>query len=180
MIKLPFKKIIIYIIAVFMLFIIPIYTIAINSNTLKDGTEFIFEIEAYDPYDMFRGNYLYVNFKENTIPAYSNFIDANYNEPCYVTIGIRPNGFAYFKNISKERPTNTTNYYETTASYYSWSKEYSIETPTRYYMNENKSLAAEKHLNDNIDNAYVKVRVKNGKMVLVGIYVNNILIDTID
>ena len=180
MIKLPFKKFVIYVITMFMLFFIPIYTIAINTNTLKDGTEFLFEVQAYDPYDMFRGNYLRVTFKEDTVPAYSNFLDLNYNDPCYVTIGVRPNGFAYFKHISKERPTNTSDYYETTASYYSWAKEYSVETPTRYYMNENKSLAAEKYLNDNIENAYVKVRVKNGKMVLAGIYVNNMLIDTID
>ncbi len=179
MIKLPFKKFVIYVITMFMLFFIPIYTIAINSNTLKDGTEFIFEVQAYDPYDMFRGNYLRVTFKEDAVSAYSNFLDLDYNDPCYVTIGVRPNGFAYFKSISKDRPTNTSNYYETTASYYSWAKEYSVETPTRYYMNENKSLAAEKYLNDNIENAYVKVRVKNGKMVLVGIYVNNMLIDTI-
>ena len=47
-------------------------------------------------------------------------------------------------------------------------------------MNENKSLNAEQIYRDNIDNTYVKVRVKNGKMVIVGVYVNNILIDTID
>ena len=47
-------------------------------------------------------------------------------------------------------------------------------------MNEKKSLSAEGTYRKNIDNTYVKVRVKNGKMVIVGVYVNDVLIDTID
>lgn len=180
MINLPFKKFVIYIISVLILFTIPIYTIAVNTNTLKDGTEFYFKIVAYDPYDMFRGNYLNITFKENCIPTHSNYLDLDYNDTCFVTIAVKDDGYAYFNNISKKKPTNTTAYFKTTGSYYSWNDAYVIETPTRYYMNEEKSLKAENHLNDNIDNAYVKVRVKNGKMVIVGIYINNVLIDTID
>ena len=47
-------------------------------------------------------------------------------------------------------------------------------------MNEDKSENAEKIYRENLDNAYVKVRVKDGKMVLVGVYINDILIDSID
>ena len=46
--------------------------------------------------------------------------------------------------------------------------------------NENKSLDAEKIYDENVDNTYVKVRVKDGVMVIVGVYVNDVLIDTID
>ncbi len=180
MIKLPFKKFIVYIISVFMLFTIPIYTIAINTNTLKDGTEYYFKIEAYDPYDMFRGNYLRIAFEEDTVFSKDNYLDLDYNDTCFVTIKVGDNGYAYFDNIYTEKPTHTNAYYETTVSYKSWRDRYVISTPTRYYMNEDKSLDAEQYLNDNIDNAYVKVRVKNGKMVIVGVYVNGKLIDTID
>ena len=41
-------------------------TIISNTNTLKDGTEYLFKVEAFDPYDMFRGNYLWINFDEDT------------------------------------------------------------------------------------------------------------------
>ncbi len=180
MIKLPFKKFVAFVIAMFVLFTIPVYTIVVNTDTLKDGTEYYFKIEAYDPYDMFRGNYLNIAFEQDTVLAFSDYLDLNYNEKCYVTIGINSDGYSYFKGISKDIPTDTTAYYETTAYYRSWQNGYAIDTPTRYYMNENKSLKAEDYLNDNIDNAYVKVRVKNGKMVIVGLYVNNMLIDTID
>ena len=178
--KLTFNKIIIYVISVCVLFIIPIYTIITNTDTLKDGTEFYFKIQVYDPYDMFRGNYLNIAFEEDTVLTDSNYLKLDYDEPCFVTIDVNQNGYAYFKEISKNKPKNTTAYFETTASYMNWQKGYVIKTPTKYYMNENKSLEAEKYLNNNINNAHVKVRVKNGKMVIVGVYVNNVLIDTID
>ena len=63
------KQFVIYIIAVLVLFGIPIFTILINTSTLKDGTEYYFKIEAYDPYDMFRGNYLNVAFEQDTIES---------------------------------------------------------------------------------------------------------------
>ena len=124
----------------------------------------------------------YISFKEefDKILTKDNYLEFDYNETCFVTIKVGSNGYAYFDNISTEKPTHTNAYYETTVSYKSWRDGYVISTPTRYYMNEDKSLDAERYLNDNIDNAYVKVRVKNGKMVIVGVYVNNMLIDTID
>ena len=97
-----------------------------------------------------------------------------------MTIGTASDGFAYFKSISLTEPDNTSNYFKTTAHYRTYAKKYIIDTPTRYYMNENKSISAEQIYRDNIDSTYVKVRVKDGKMVIVGVYVNDILIDSID
>lgn len=179
------KQFIIYIFAIIILFAIPIFTIAINSNTLKDGSEFLFKVEAYDPYDMFRGNYLNIRFKEDTAAYISNNTnskkDYDYKkQECYVTIRTKEDGFAYFDKASSIKPENTSNYFKTTGYYNSYTNSYRIDTPTRYYMNENKSEKAEKIYRDNIDNAYVKVRVKDGKMVLVGVYINGKLIDSID
>lgn len=171
-------KIIIYILSLIFLFSIPICLIIENTDTLIGGEEYLFKVEAFDPYDMFRGNYLNINFKERSIEADSNNIvkDDTY---FYVTISKDIEGFAYFDNISTSKPQNTSNYFKTTGYYSEYSNLYFIETPTRYYMNEEKSLSAEKTYNENIDNTYVKVRVKNGKMVIVGVYVNDILIDSI-
>ena len=85
-----------------------------------------------------------------------------------------------FDKAYLEKPEETKDYYETEGYYWGDSKEVRIDTPTRYYMNENKSLDAEKVYDENIDSTYVKVRVKNGKMVIVGVFVNDVLIDTID
>lgn len=178
--KLNQKKLAIYIFSVIILFSIPIYIIISNFIALNSGTEYLFKVEAIDPYDMFRGNYLNINFKEREVYG-GYYKDYDYaSSEYYVTIGEYSNGFAYFKGISKTKPENTQNYYKTTAYYNRYSNKYTIITPTRYYMNENKSLLAEEIYNDNIDNTYVKVRVKDGQMVIVGIYVNDVLIDSIN
>ena len=183
--KFQSNQLFLYIISIIVLFAIPISTIIISSNTLKNGTEFLFKVEAYDPYDMFRGNYLNISFEEDTatyIPTSNNYGDKIKYEKkeCYVTIKKNKNGFAYFDTASLTKPINTSNYYKTTGYYRNEENLYEIDTPTRYYMNENKSEKAEQLYRENLDNIYVKVRVKNGKMVLVGVYVNNVLIDSVD
>lgn len=174
MTKMETKKMMLYIIILCFLFLIPIYTIVINTNTLKDGNEFLFKVEAFDPYDVLRGNYLDISFSESYARNGSDF-ENKYGDRGFVTIKQDVNGFAYFDKIIKDRPKDTENYYETKLYYGD-----RIETPTRYYMNENKSKMAEEIYNENIDNTYIKVRVKNGKMVIVGVYVDDVLIDTID
>ena len=179
------KQLIIYTLSIIILFSIPIFTIVNNSNTLKDGSEFLFKVEAYDPYDMFRGNYLNIRFEEDTAPYVSSNTYSEENNDykkaeCYATININKDGFAYFTSVSPIKPTYTSNYFKTTGYYNKYDKTYRIDTPNRYYMNENKSEKAEKIYRENIDNAYVKVRVKNGKMVLVGVYINDKLIDSMD
>ena len=178
--KLTLNQTILYVLAIIILFAIPIYTIIASSDTLKDGTEYLFRVEAFDPYDMFRGNYLNISFKENFVYGSAVEKENNGSSEYYVTIEKDLDGFAYFSSISSTEPQNISNYFKTTGYYSKYSKRYTINTPTRYYMNENKSLSAEQIYRDNIDSTYVKVRVKNGKMVIVGVYVNDILIDSID
>lgn len=178
--KLTSNQIILYALSILILFLVPLYTIATNTTALKDGTEYLFQVEAFDPSDMFRGNYLDISFKESSVRGNAPIQPDYKHDDYYVTIETRSDGFAYFKNISLTKPTNTSNYFKTTGYYNSYSNKYIIDTPTRYYMNENKSLSAEQIYRDNIDSTYVKVRVKNGKMVIVGVYVNDILIDSID
>ena len=178
--KSKLKQIILYSLSMLILFSIPIYTITTNNNILKDGTEYLFKVTVFDPYDMFRGNYLNISFKENSIRGYSGDWKRNNNNKYYATIGKDSDGFAYFKNISPTKPKNTTDYFKTTAYYSVYSGTYNINTPTRYYMNEKRTLKAEQIYQKNNDNVYIKVRVKNGKMVIVGVYMNGILIDTIE
>lgn len=173
------QKIILYVLTIIILFSLPIATIIVSTDTLKDGREFLFKVEAFDPYDMFRGNYLNINFKEQEVEGIYQK-EGEYGDIFFVTINERDDGFAYFSDINTKKPNDTSDYYITRAYYRSYAETYDIDTPTRYYMNENKSLDAEKIYEENIDNTYVKVRVKDGKMVIVGVYVDDVLIDTIE
>ncbi|MBQ6860760.1 MAG: GDYXXLXY domain-containing protein [Clostridia bacterium] len=177
------KKLLIYIVAIVILFAVPIVIVVVNTDTLKDGNEFLFKVAAFDPYDMFRGNYLSINFDEDTAEIKFDLDEEEKyyrREKMYVTVKTNADGFAYFDKAYLEKPKDTQDYYETEGYYWGDSEQARIDTPTRYYMNENKSLDAEKVYDENIDNTYVKVRVKNGKMVIVGVFVDDVLIDTID
>ena len=183
--KLDSKKLMIFIVAIIVLFVIPIYTIVKSSDTLKDGTEYLFKIETYDPYDMFRGTYLNIRFEEDSIDYNGTIDDMDEDDyykakECYLTIKTREDGFSYFDRVYFTKPTNIRDYYKTTGRVYRGSSEIRIDTPTRYYMNEDKVERAEEVYRENIDDAYVKVRVKDGKMVIVGVYINGILIDSIN
>ena len=172
------RKIILYVIAVIILFLFPAYAVFQNYDLLINGEEYLFEVEAFDPYDMFRGKYLYINFKENEVKSERMETENEGHNNYYVEIKRNKDGFAYFDNVTYKKPKNIKNYYKTTGYYYKYSKSHRISTPTKYFMNEKKSVNAEKVYEDNLENAYVKVRVKNGRMVVVGVYVNDILIDS--
>lgn len=178
--KLENKKIILYLIVIAILFFVPIYIIIVNTDTLSDGNEYLFKVKTFDPYDMFRGNYLNIDFMEDRVHKSFFCDDMTRNDICYVTISEDEDGFAYFDTISDKKPANTKDYYKTNIRYSSYDYTYIIKTPTRYYMNENKSLTAEEIYRENTEKTYVKVRVKNGKMVIVGVYVDDVLIDTIE
>ena len=59
---------------------------------------------------MFRGNYLNISFKEDSVKG--NILEQQNNSvnEYYVTIGTRRDGFAYFTSISSTKPKNTTNW----------------------------------------------------------------------
>ena len=172
--KMETKKIILYIIVLCCLFLLPICMVIVNTDTLKDGNEFLFKVGAFDPYDFLRGNYLDISFLEDEAKGKVDSV-LEYGDKCFAKIEKNNDGFAYFSDLTVKKPKDTSDYYET-VMYYSTR----IETPTRYYMNENKSLDAEEIYRENIENTYIKVRVKNGKMVIIGVYVDDKLIDTIE
>ena len=84
--KLTSNQIILYALSILILFLVPLYTIATNTTALKDGTEYLFQVEAFDPYDMFRGNYLDINFKEDSV--YAN-LSKDYNNSSMVLIHLK-------------------------------------------------------------------------------------------
>ena len=161
MIKISLNKLVIYIVTILILFLIPICTIVVNFYTINTGEIYLFKVRTYDPYDMLRGNYLNIQFDKDFIIS-NEIIDDT--KDVYLELGIDNDGFAYFKNISNNKPKDSNIYFKTKCYYNKYSKEYKIDTPNRYYMNENKSKLAEELYKNNLDNAYIKVSVKNGHM----------------
>ena len=127
------KKILLYVLVVIVLFALPIYTIVVSMDTLKGGNEFLFKVQAFDPYDMFRGNYININFQERYADS-SNIENGVSGKKYFVTIETDDEGYAYFSDVSIKRPDDTADDYETEAYFFNYNDDTKgrSETPERY------------------------------------------------
>ena len=103
----------------------------------------------------------------------------------YITIKNRADGFAYFDTILSEKDNLVDGeYYKTTI--YGWDDgkdgKYSVDTmmsSNRYYLNEKDAVSVDKAYQaaSGLNMTYALVSVKNGKMLLKGLYLYDMPIE---
>ena len=186
--------IILSVIAVVAVCIFPVYTLIVYNDVLKNGTEHKFKVSAYDPYNPFLGNSLNISFNESWVSKAPPNYAAESNEWGWrswearearaakldinagfhnVSIATAKSGYAYFNEIIEGKPTDS-NFFRADFRY----GRNSIENlPQRYYLNETLSRPAEKAFRGNRDSAYAIVAVKDGRMIIKGIYVRDTAIE---
>lgn len=161
---------------------IPISLIFQNNKVLKNGTEFCFRLQPIDPIDPFRGEFIILNFTDNTFNK--NLSEGEERDLKYVLIENNEDGFAHITGFSSEKPSNTNNYLELPIDY-STETEYIFNFPfDRFYMAENKAQKAEdlyfETLNDSSSINYAVVKINNGKSSLLDVQVNGVsLVDLV-
>jgi len=132
-------------------------------NILKTGTEFKFKVLPVDPYDAFRGRYVSLNARQR-----SNGFGK------YGVIALDKDGFAEIVSVSDSKPTS---------GHYVKSIERGwFKLPIdRYYMDEKLAPKAERltQRREADTEAYVTVRVKNGNLVVSGLYIDGTAIEDI-
>ena len=149
---------------------VPIGMIANKYVILSTGKEFKFKVMPIDPYDPFRGRYvsLYVQLDEISW-------DDRYTGR-YGLISTDNEGFAYISQITKDKP-NTGEYIKSDSP-----KRFNIPID-RYYMDEKLAPQAEiitrTASREKEKDAYVTVRVKNGALVVSGLYIDGVSIEDI-
>jgi len=141
----------------------PVYAIAHKYNILRTGEEFKFSVRPIDPVDAFRGRYVSLNspmgFSENGK---------------YGALAVGEDGYAYVSEVMDDKPKS--------GPYVKNSGKYWFRLPIdRYYMEENLAPRAEALMRRSRFNgeAYVTVRVKNGELVISGLYVDGVAIEDI-
>ena len=138
-------------------------------NTRNQGALFRLELNAYDPYDMFRGNYLALSFKEDRIKTPLGPLQQN--EKFYVKlINDKNTGFARPVKVARTFPGGD-NWVKVNNSGGSVMEEddtmllYSF-MQERYFMSEDKIKKAEQALRsataDSNRKCWAEMRVKNG------------------
>ncbi|MCL2488728.1 MAG: GDYXXLXY domain-containing protein [Oscillospiraceae bacterium] len=143
---------------------VPVYMMADRYDTLKNGEEYKFKVRPVDPYDAFRGRY---------VDLYLGPMDGGYGK--YGIIKVDSSGFAKVKTITNQKPKDGA--YIKSGSNDDW-----FELPIdRYYMDEKLAPKAEELMwsGDEAREAYVTVRVKNGKLVVSGLYVDGQAIEDV-
>jgi uncharacterized membrane-anchored protein len=142
----------------------PIYMIADKYHVLRTGDEFKFKVNAVDPYDAFRGRYVRLGAWQSVRGSGSGR---------YGIISIDADGFAYISDITDDKPASGA--YVTSGSRTRFTLP--IE---RYYMEEKLAPRAEVLTQRRAPgDAYVTVRVRNGKLIISGLYVDGAAIEDI-
>lgn len=182
------KKIIIilFVIVALVQLYVPAKMIFDSENVLKKGVAYKFEAAPVDPNDPFRGKFINLRFKENSIQV-ADQSEWKDNEQVYVILGKNNEGYAKIAYITKEIPKNTSDYVKASIDIVSDDKSNMVyvEYPfDRYYMEETKAYEAELTYNEAIrdtaiHDTYALVYVKNGEAVLQDVLIDDISIKEI-
>lgn len=156
----------------------PTNMISHTQRILKNGTKYRFSLQPIDPYDIFRGYYVILNYKNPMLPVSDTIPDY---QKVYVTIGRDAEGLSYFDKVYETAPDNQ-DYITTKISYYTGGKvQLNIpENMNYYYLNKKTAPQVEEAIArtsqpDSLRNrAFVDVRVHRGEVVVEQLYINDL------
>jgi uncharacterized membrane-anchored protein len=144
-----------------------------RESVLKNGEQFKFITAPVDPYDAFRGKYVALRIAKDNVPVTGGTLFNN-GQSVYAHIAVDTQGFARLTNVTTTKPKGVP-YIQVNVRYTSRDKVYLDLPIDRYYMEENSALLAERayieHNRRDKQDAYVLVRVKDGFVVIEGLYV---------
>lgn len=182
--KKPIYLIVAFFVIMFLYLAYPAYLIATHENILNTGEVYRFKPRPIDPYDAFRGKYIVLSYDQNSL-SYPNALEVfDFNSTAYLKVEKDAQGFAKITDASIHTP-DFSNYIEVQVNYTDSNTIYYNLPITRYYMNEDYALAAEKAYNDMVRQqnrnssdsttvaAYVDVRVKDGMAIIEELYLQN-------
>ncbi len=154
---------------------VPSMMIASQEKILTEGEVFKFKTAPVDPYDIFRGRYVALSTDQRSVKV-QHPKTFNRKQNVYVVLGIDEDGFAYIVDAKHERP-ELNSYIKTKVKYVSGKIVHFSLPLNRYYMNEEKAPQAEvlyrKKSRAGKKDAYISVRVLDGKALIEGLYVED-------
>jgi len=154
--------------------VVPLSMIVKREIVLKEGAQFKFKVAPVDPYDAFRGRYVALRVDESFVPQVKE-IKLTYGQTVYAFIQVDAQGFAKLVGVTTRRPHIKSYIQATVANVPYGDKVYLDLSINRYYMEEKAAPLAERiyqqHAQGANKDAYVLVRIKDGFVVIEGLYV---------
>lgn len=162
---------------------VPAKMIMDQESVLKKGTAYKFKTAPIDPYDPFRGKYVWLAYDNNWVEI--DTAEAwKYFEKVYVELEKDTAGFAKIKSVSHQQPlTNaSSDYIESSIAsirtYENPPKLYVNFPFDRFYMDEFKAKPAEDIVRESTRDtsiiSYALVKVKDGQAVLENVFIDDV------
>lgn len=182
-----------FILVVIAQLLVPIQMIRNQEDILTTGKILKFKTAPIDPYDAFRGKFIYLDFADDKIPVNDDTRKLKYNDDIYV-IFRDSSGYALPLSASLSEPNSSSVYIKAKVNYvdsraikinksinHRDKLHVYIDYPfNRFYMNEHKAPEAEKAYNSanrNLKgNVYAEVAIKNGVGVVRDVFIDGISI----
>lgn len=157
---------------------VPAYMIAKSQGILSRGETFRFRTRPVDPYDFMRGRYVALDLealdRENLPPGAEAALEGRTS--FFAVVAADEEGFAYVSGIALEEPESGT--------YLALRHDPDRGIPNpfdKYFMNQKAApLAEEAYRSAALDpgsSTYVTVRIKKGKGVIEGLFIDGVPIE---
>ncbi len=169
------KKLIfgLFFVMIFLQLIVPFSMIIKREDALRQGMEFRFKTAPVDPYDAFRGRYVALRLEAEKVNK-PDKLNLKFGQKIYASISVDENGFAYFSQLSTQRPQRGS-YIDAKVDHFLANDVYLALPIDRYYMEEKSAPEAERiyrqRNRENKVDTYVTVKVKDGFVVVDGLYI---------
>lgn len=150
---------------------VPLYMAWRWENILQTGQRFYWKTAPVDPYDAFKGRYVYLGFKENKAPVLDNTI-TGFRQKAYALIAENAEGQAFISGVTARRPEQGI--YINVDVYRSEEedKAYVILPFSRYYLPEDLAPVAEAAYHKSAAKSGIAaVRIKDGYGVIEQLYI---------
>jgi len=149
---------------------VPAGMILDREATLRQGAVYRFRTQPVDPYDPFRGRYVWLRLEPDSVPA-AKGMGLDDNLMAYAVLGTDADGFATVETLSDDRPEEG-DYVRVHTYQYGAGDVYITWPIDRYYMEERLAPEAERAHRADPAEAWAQVRVLRGKAVLEELYID--------
>ncbi len=161
--------------------IVPVGMIARREATLRLGRAYKFRTAPVDPYDAFRGRYVWLGFEQNQA-RWNGETEVIPRTKAYALVEEGADGFALIREIGPQ-PPKSGDYIRVEQVYRGWGTNSAVVHFTlpfdRYYMEETAAPKAERVYWEQVNrrgqtnhNTFAAVRIRDGDAVLKDLYVD--------
>lgn len=163
----------VFILVAFIQLTVPLFMAWRWEDVLQTGRRFYWETAPVDPYDAFKGRYVALGFKENTLSGV-NIEQLTRGQLVYAIIDENAEGKAYISGVSMIRPDS--GYYIKTKAYAVGKDKIHVNLPfNRYYLPEEQAAQAEIVYRESAgkQTGVAAVRIKDGYGVVEQLYIGD-------